>query len=150
MKIERQSKILQLISKYDIETQDELAKRLTDEGLIVTQATISRDIRELKLTKISIANGKQKYVVLPNQENKLNEKFIRVFRNGFSSMDRAENLIIIKTLNGMAMAVGAAIDSLNYDEIVGTIAGDDTIFCAVRTQKDAIDIMEKLNKIIHV
>ncbi len=147
MKIERQTKILQLISQYDIETQEDLANKLIEEGFIVTQATISRDIRELRLTKIATADGKQKYVVLPNKGTKLNEKFIRIFRDGFSSMDRAGNLIVLKTLNGMAMAVAAAIDSIQYDEVVGCIAGDDTIFCAVRTEQDAIKIMEKLSKL---
>lgn len=130
MKIERQTKILQLISQHDIETQEDLANKLIEEGFIVTQATISRDIRELRLTKIATADGKQKYVVLQNKETKMNEKFIRVFfRDGFfSSMDRAGNLIVLKTLNGLAMAVAAAIDSLQYDEVVGCIAGDDTIF----------------------
>lgn len=149
MKIERQTKILQLINHYDIETQEELASRLIEEGFIVTQATISRDIRELRLTKISTSDGKQKYVVLKNKETKLNEKFIRVFKDGFSSMDRAGNIIVLKTLNGMAMAVAAAIDSLNFDDIVGSIAGDDTIFCAVRTENDAIRIMEKMNKLVN-
>lgn len=149
MKIERQTKILQLINQYDIETQEDLASRLIEEGFIVTQATISRDIRELRLTKIATSDGKQKYVVLKNKETKLNEKFIRVFKDGFSSMDRAGNMIVLKTLNGMAMAVAAAIDSLSYDDIVGCIAGDDTIFCAVRTESDAIRIMEKMNKLVN-
>lgn len=149
MKIERQTKILQLINQYDIETQEDLAGRLIEEGFIVTQATISRDIRELRLTKIATSDGKQKYVVLKNKETKLNEKFIRVFKDGFSSMDRAGNIIVLKTLVGMAMAVAAAIDALNFDDIVGCIAGDDTIFCAVRTENDAIRIMEKMNKLVN-
>ncbi|GMQ64110.1 MULTISPECIES: arginine repressor [Vallitalea] len=149
MKIERQTKILQLINHYDIETQEDLASRLIEEGFIVTQATISRDIRELRLTKIATSDGKQKYVVLKNKETKLNEKFIRVFKDGFSSMDRAGNIIVLKTLVGMAMAVAAAIDALNFDDIVGCIAGDDTIFCAVRTENDAIRIMEKMNKLVN-
>ncbi|MCT4687554.1 arginine repressor [Vallitalea sp.] len=149
MKIERQTKILQLINHYDIETQEDLASRLIEEGFIVTQATISRDIRELRLTKIATLDGKQKYVVLNNKETKLNEKFIRVFKDGFSSMDRAGNIIVLKTLVGMAMAVAAAIDALSFDDIVGCIAGDDTIFCAVRTENDAIRIMEKMNKLVN-
>ncbi len=79
----------------------------------------------------------------------LNEKYIRVLQDGYLSMDRAMNLIVIQTLTGMAMAVAAAIDALDFDEIVGSIAGDDTIFCAVRTEDDCISIMEKLNRIIH-
>lgn len=148
MKIERQTKILELISQKDIETQEELAQLLTDQGFIVTQATISRDIRDLKLTKVTSADNKQKYVVLPTKEKNLNEKYIRVLRDGFTGIDRAQNMIVIQTLTGMAMAVAAAIDSLDYEEVVGCIAGDDTIFCAVRTEKDAIHIMESLNKIV--
>lgn len=148
MKIERQTKILQLISERVVETQDDLAKFLTDEGFEVTQATISRDIRDLKLTKVALNDGRQKYVVLQNKTNNLSEKYIRVLQDGFIGMDRAMNMIVIKTLTGMAMAVAAAIDALDFDEVVGSIAGDDTIFCAVRTEKDSISMMEKLNKIV--
>lgn len=148
MKIERQTKILQLISEREIETQDELAQLLTEMGFIVTQATISRDIRDLRLTKVPTPEGGQKYVVMQVKESNLSEKYIRVLQDGFVGMDRALNLIVIKTLTGMAMAVAAAIDAIDFDEVVGCIAGDDTIFCAVRTEKDAINMMEKLNKII--
>lgn len=148
MKIERQTKILQLISEREIETQDELAQLLTEMGFIVTQATISRDIRDLRLTKVPTPNGGQKYVVMQVKESNLSDKYIRVLQDGFVGMDRAMNLIVIKTLTGMAMAVAAAIDAIDFDEVVGCIAGDDTIFCAVRTEKDAINMMEKLNKII--
>ncbi len=148
MKIERQTKILQLISENVIETQDELAKRLTEEGFEVTQATISRDIRDLKLTKVSLNDGRQKYVVHQNKAANLNEKYIRVLQDGFVGMDKALNMIVIKTLSGMAMAVAAAVEALDFDEVVGCIAGDDTIFCAVRSEDDAITMMEKLNKIL--
>lgn len=149
MKIERQSKILQLINEMDIETQEELANKLLENGFLVTQATVSRDIRDLKLTKVTVANGKQKYAVLPDKESNLSEKYIRVFRDGFVGMDRAENIIVLKTLTGMAMAVAAAIDALNFDEVVGCIAGDDTIFCAVRSESNAIHVMERFNRIAH-
>ena len=147
MKIERQTKILQLISEGIVETQDELARLLTEEGFEVTQATISRDIRDLKLTKVAISDGRQKYVVLQNKTTNLNDKYIRVLQDGFIGMDRAMNMIVIKTLTGMAMAVAAAVDAIDFDEVVGCIAGDDTIFCAVRSEKDTISMMEKLNKI---
>ncbi len=147
MKIERQTKILQLISERIVETQDELAGLLTEEGFEVTQATISRDIRDLKLTKVAINDGRQKYVVLQNKTTNLNDKYIRVLQDGFIGMDRAMNMIVIKTLTGMAMAVAAAVDAIDFDEVVGCIAGDDTIFCAVRSEKDTISMMEKLNKI---
>lgn len=149
MKIERQSKILQLINEYDIETQEDLANKLLENGFLVTQATVSRDIRDLKLTKVTISNGKQKYAVLPDKESNLSEKYIRVFRDGFTGMDRAEHIIVIKTLTGMAMAVAAAIDALSFEEVVGCIAGDDTIFCAVRTEANAIHVMERFNRIVN-
>jgi len=147
MKIERQTKILQLISERIVETQDELARLLTEEGFEVTQATISRDIRDLKLTKVVINDGRQKYIVLKNKATNLNDKYIRVLQDGFVGMDRAMNMIVIKTLTGMAMAVAAAVDAIDFDEVVGCIAGDDTIFCAVRSENDTITMMEKLNKI---
>lgn len=149
MKIARQTKIIELINHNDIETQEDLAHLLMADGFEVTQATISRDIRDLKLTKVATGDGKQKYVVLPTNETNLNEKYVRIFINGYSGMDRAGNLIVIKTLTGMAMAVAAAIDAMHFDDVVGSIAGDDTIFCAMRSEEDAVALMEKLNKVAH-
>lgn len=148
MKVRRQSKIIELINKYNIETQEELADLLTEAGYNVTQATISRDIRELKLTKVAVDNGKQKYIVLQNQEAKLSEKYVRVLRDGFISMDMAQNLLVIKTVSGMAMAVAAAIDALHINGIVGCIAGDDTIMCAIRSADETHVVMQKINKLI--
>ena len=148
MKIKRQTKIIELITKNDVETQEELADLLNEAGYNVTQATISRDIRELKLTKVSSEKGKQKYIVLQKQEAGLSEKFVRVLRDGFVSMDRAQNIMVIKTVSGMAMAVAAALDALHINGIVGCIAGDDTIMCAIRTVEDTIDVMEKVNKLV--
>lgn len=147
MKLERQTKIIQLISQNDIETQEELAERLTQEGFVVTQATISRDIRDLKLSKVSSADGRQKYVILPSNAKNLTEKYIRVFRDGYAGMDRAGTMIVVKTLTGLAMAVAAAIDAMNFEEVVGSIAGDDTIFCATRSEEDAKAVMDKMNRI---
>ncbi len=147
MKAERQSKILQLIKKYEIETQEELANQLIASGFQVTQATISRDIRELKLTKITTSTGGQKYAVLNPQEQHISDKLIRVFRDAFVSMDRAQNILVIKTLTGMAMAVAAALDAMNFHEIIGCIAGDDTIFCAIRTEEDTLEVMKKLQRL---
>lgn len=148
MKIGRQTKIIELISKYNIETQEELAELLEQAGYNVTQATISRDIRELKLTKIAVDNGRQKYIVLKNQESGLNEKYVRVLRDGFVSMDIAQNIIVIKSISGMAMAVAAALDALHFDGIVGCIAGDDTVMCVIRSNEEAEKVMEKLIKIV--
>lgn len=149
MKIKRQSKILELINNYDIETQEELADRLKEAGFEVTQATVSRDIRKLKLTKVSNDKGIQKYSVIGKTEQDISYKYIRVFKEGFVSMDIAQNILVLKTITGMAMAVAAAMDAFNYPEIVGTIAGDDTIFCAVRSDEEALKLMEKLNRILN-
>lgn len=149
MKISRQSKIIELINKYDIETQEELAERLMKDGYNVTQATVSRDIRELKLTKVAVDGGRQKYIVLQKAEPGMSEKYTRVLRDGFLSMDMAQNILVIKTVSGMAMAVAAALDALQMNSIVGCIAGDDTIMCAIRTVDDTVGVMEKLNRIIN-
>lgn len=148
MKVGRQSKIIELINKYDIETQEELADRLNQSGFNVTQATVSRDIRELKLTKASIDGNRQKYIVLNKQEVPLYEKYVRILKDGFVSMDRAQNILVIKTVSGMAMAVAAALDALHIHGIVGSIAGDDTIMCAVRDKEEVLLVMELLNKLM--
>ena len=148
MKTIRQSKMLELIRKNEIETQEELLAYLLQEGFAVTQATVSRDIRELKLTKIATANGKQKYAALNDTAMDLSEKYVRVLKDGYISMDMAQNILVIKTVSGMANAVCAAIDAMNIHEIVGTIAGDDTIMCAIRTTEDTVAIMKKLRKIV--
>lgn len=149
MKIGRQTKIIELINEFDIETQDELADLLTAAGYNVTQATISRDIRELKLTKVSVDNGKQKYIVLKSQESGLSEKYVRVLRECYVSMDIAQNIVVIKTVSGMAMAVAAAIDALHLKGLVGCVAGDDTVMCVIKTVEEAELIMEKINKLIN-
>lgn len=148
MKTNRQEKILELIHKNDIETQEELSSYLLREGYQVTQATVSRDIRELKLTKIAKSNGRQKYAVLEEKREDLSEKYVRVLRDGYVSMDMAQNILVIKTVSGMAGAVCAAIDAMLFHEIVGSIAGDDTIMCAVRTMEETRQLMKKLRKII--
>ena len=148
MKIARQSKIVELINEYDIETQEELAARLNAAGFKVTQATVSRDIRELKLTKVAMSNGRQKYAALTEANEDLSEKYTRVFRDAFVSMDMAQNILVIKTVSGMAMAVAAAIDAMHLHEIVGCIAGDDTIMCAVRSVDDTIAVMSRLRKLV--
>ncbi|SFR67440.1 arginine repressor [Anaeromicropila populeti] len=149
MKVGRQTKIIELINKYDIETQEELADLLNADGYNVTQATISRDIRELKLTKVSVDGNHQKYIILQNQESGLYEKYVRVLRDGFLSMDRAQNILVVKTVSGMAMAVAAALDNLNINGIVGCIAGDDTIMCAIRDNDAVVNVMEKINKLVN-
>ncbi len=148
MKSNRHAKILELVKKYEIETQEELSERLLQAGFPVTQATVSRDIRELRLTKVSRGGGRQKYAVVNEDHTHMLEKYTRVFRDGFVSMDMAQNILVIKTVSGMAMAVAAALDHMDCHEIVGSIAGDDTIMCAVRTVEDTVSLMERLRKIV--
>lgn len=150
MKAERHAKIIELIRKHNIETQEELADRLNEEGYNVTQATVSRDIRELKLTKVADGAGRQKYVFLDGKDNSMSDKFIRILKEAYVSVDMAQNILVVKTVSGMAMAVAAAIDSMNYHEIVGCIAGDDTIMCAVRTVEDTKNLMDKIHKLVKV
>ena len=149
MKTKRQTKMLELIKKHDIETQEELSDYLQKEGYQVTQATVSRDIRELKLTKVAMSNGRQKYADLTEANEDLSEKYTRVFRDAFVSMDMAQNILVIKTVSGMANAAGAALDNMNYSEVVGCIAGDDTIACINRSTDDTIILMDKIKKIIN-
>lgn len=148
MKIKRHDKIRELVSKYEIETQEELAEYLNKEGFNVTQATVSRDIRELKLSKMPNGKGRQCYTLMKKEDDELKDKFIRIFKDGCVSLDMAQNILVIKTVSGLAMAVAAALDGLHFSPIVGTIAGDDTIFCVVRTEEDAIDLVKEIRKII--
>ncbi|MEY8392492.1 arginine repressor [Lachnospiraceae bacterium] len=148
MKSKRHTKILEIISKNSIETQEELLDCLEQEGFQVTQATVSRDIRELKLTKVAGSAGRQKYVAFNETHKDLSEKYSRIFKDGFLSMDMAQNILVIKTVSGMAMAVAAALDAMDCHEIVGSIAGDDTIMCAVRTVEDTVLLMKRLRKIV--
>ena len=163
MKLERHSKIVELIGKYEIETQEELAEKLTQAGFNVTQATVSRDIRELKLTKVPGENGRQRYMVLESPRGTSASKYIRILKDGFVSMDMAQNILVIKTVSGTdfagnvavihcrtgtAQAVAAALDAMHREDVVGTIAGDDTIMCAVRSVDDTIIVMEKIKKMV--
>ena len=147
MKSDRHAKIVELIGKFDIETQEELAEKLNQSGFNVTQATVSRDIRELKLTKVATEGKKQKYALLQNSEG-MGDKYIRVLKDGFVSMDMAQNILVIKTVAGMAMAVATAIDEMHWHEVVGCIAGDDTIMCAIRSVEETKTVMEKVRKIV--
>lgn len=148
MKRQRHEVVVDLINRYDIETQEELAAYLREEGFDVTQATVSRDIRELKLSKIATGNGRQKYIIFRNDDSHLGDRFIRVLRDGFVSMSMAQNILVVKTVQGMAMAVAAAIDAMKFPEIVGCIAGDDTIMAAVKSVDDTMAVMDKINKIL--
>lgn len=148
MKKDRHAKIVELIENYDLETQEELAEKLRQEGYDVTQATVSRDIRELKLSKVSLGGGRQKYVLLKEQHGEMGEKYVRVLQEGMSSMGMAQSLLVVKTVPGMAMAVAAALDAMHMREIVGTIAGDDTIMLAVRCAEEAEIVKNKIDDVL--
>lgn len=147
MKEKRQSKIKEIIESKNIETQDELLAELTSAGFSTTQATISRDIRELKLTKISDGNGKQKYTIIQNTDTDVMKKYHQVLSAGVLTMDYAENMIVIRTVSGMAMAVAAALDNMNIQGFMGCIAGDDTIFCVARSNAFCKEIIADIKKV---
>ena len=149
MKAKRQEKIIEIIEQYNIETQDELADKLAQAGFQTTQATISRDIRELKLTKLAYPGGRQKYIALKNQELHIDKKYKRVLSDAITNMEPAQNIIVIKTVSGMAMACAAAIDSLGIEGIVGTIAGDDTIMCIAKDNAYAVNVIDNLKREIN-
>ncbi|MDO4622737.1 MAG: arginine repressor [Eubacteriales bacterium] len=148
MKLARQAEILKIIHTYDIETQEELARKLVQHGFEVTQATVSRDIREMKLTKVTGENGRLHYTLLQKQDQDTAGRYVRVLKDAVLSIDTAENLLIIKTVSGMAMAAAAVLDEMDWGEIAGTIAGDNTIFCAIRTKDEALWVMDKLRKML--
>ncbi len=148
VKKKRQDRIIELIGRHEIETQEELADRLCEAGYQVTQATVSRDIRELKLSKIPVGKGRQKYIAFTRDESHLGDKYIRVLKEGYVSMAPAQNLVVMKTVSGMAMAVAAAVDALKIEEIVGCIAGDNTIMMATGSEAAALAVMDKIERMI--
>lgn len=148
MKITRHARILELVERYDIGTQEELADYLNKDGFQVTQATISRDIRELKLTKVQTPDGRQKYAVMQQRPAQQNEKYLMVLRQGLIAMDQAGNLLVIRTVSGMAMAVAAALDEMKWPELAGCIAGDDTVFCAVHTPEETSVLEDRIRQLL--
>jgi len=148
LKIKRHSKIIDLINNNEIETQEELADMLRQSGFEATQATVSRDIRDLKLLKAPGGKGRQKYVVSGSVADQVSDRLIRVFRDGVVSVDSANNIVIIKTLEGLAMGVAASLDSMGLSEIMGSIAGDDVIMCVTKTDEAASELIYRLNGIL--
>lgn len=146
MKYERHAKILEIIENNIIETQEELAEKLKEEGMDVTQATISRDIKELRLIKIMDESGRYRYAPFSQNENKISDKLLTVFTQSYVSGDYANNIVVVKTLPGMAQASASAVDSLKWPEIVGTIAGDDTIMIICRAEKIAEELVNRFNR----
>ncbi len=148
MKKNRHDKIIELIARNVVETQEQLANMLRDEGYDVTQATVSRDIRQMKLSKQVTEDGRQKYVYSTADSEAMQDKYVSVLRAGYVSMDVAQNILVIKTVSGMAMALAAAIDAIEFPEIVGCIAGDDTIMVAIKTVDEANMVMDKLKEMM--
>lgn len=140
MKYSRHSKIIEIIKDYEVETQQELARLLKTKGFDVTQATVSRDIKELRLVKILGQNGKYKYARSNESSQLVSERFMKLFKDAVIEIDMANNILVVKTLVGSANAAAAAIDALDVKKIVGTIAGDDTIFLLMKNKKDALEI----------
>ena len=148
MKKNRHDKIIELINSHVVETQEQLASLLKESGYDVTQATVSRDIRQMKLTKQVTEDGRQKYVYTTADPEVMHDKYVNVLRAGFVSVDVAGNLLVIKSVSGMAMALATAIDALDIPEVVGCIAGDDTIFVAIKTEEDALSVMKDFKGMI--
>ncbi len=146
MKYERQAKILELIEKHIVETQEELSGLLRENGFDATQATVSRDMKELKLVKIAVGDGRSKYSALLSQHFLLQGQLLDVFRSAYLSSDYANNMVLVNTLPGMAQAVASAIDSLKLGEVLGTIAGDDSVLIVCRAEKYAEEIVSILNR----
>ena len=143
MKVARHEKIIELIRQYEIDTQEELAARLNEAGFKVTQATVSRDIRALKMTKVAGSNGKSRYAILEEHTpDVLSDK------DAVISMNIGQNIVVVKTIPGMAMAAAAALDAMKWPEILGCIAGDDTIMCVVKTSEQAPGVVQKLGGIL--
>lgn len=146
MKNYRHQKIMELIQNNNIETQEELAQRLDEAGFPVTQATVSRDIKQLQLRKVPTKSGRQCYAPYVPGEPVLNDRLCRVLKDGFVSMDAAQNILVVRTVSGMAMAVAAAIDATQIPKLVGCIAGDDTVMCVIRSNEDVPAVMDMLTE----
>lgn len=148
MKYDRHAKIIEIIKRHDIETQEELVEKLRKMGMEVTQATISRDIKELRLIKIMNEKGRYKYAVINSSEGSISEKLLKVFRESFLTCDYANNIVVVKTLPGMAQAAASAIDSMKWAGVIGSIAGDDTIMIVCRAEKIAEELTEKFERMV--
>lgn len=148
MKSKRHNKVLEIINQYEIETQEELAEELKRNGFNVTQATVSRDIKILKLVKMQSSSGKYRYVAPSKEERGINDKLYSILKNAAISAEKVDKFVVLKTLTGTASAVAEAIDNLYTEDVAGTIAGDNTIFILVRTDENAEELILKVRKII--
>ena len=148
MKVARHAKILEIINSRDIETQEELAEQLKIIGMDITQATVSRDIKELKLIKVLSNRGRYKYASIAPIEKFLSDKLVNVFSQTVLSVENIDKFIVIKTISGSASVAAEAIDSLNFQGIAGTIAGDNTMFILVRTLQQSNELVQRIKKMM--
>lgn len=149
MRYSRQNKIIELISNNEIDTQDKLVSMLKECGYEVTQATISRDIKELQLVKTLTSSGKYKYSVHKSQDLPVSDRFVKIFRETITSVDASGNIIVVKTLSGCANAAGEAIDTSNFDHIIGSLAGDNTLLLIADSPENVPEILEKFDRMLN-
>lgn len=148
MKNYRHQKIMEIIQSYEVETQEELAELLAEAGFSVTQATVSRDIKQLNLKKVPKSSGRQCYSMSSGSEPVRGDRLVSILKAGYVSMEAAQNILVIKTVSGMAMAVAAAIDAMSIPGMLGSIAGDDTIMCAIRSEQDVKGVMQAIDGLL--
>lgn len=144
----RQLKLIEIINKNEIETQEALAEALRNEGYLVTQATVSRDIKDLGLIKVMTHNKTYKYAQPASTEQKSSGKMLNLFRECVISIDYAGHLIVIKTVSGGANSAATLVDKLNFPEVMGCVAGDDTILVVIKDQQKIVPIVEKLKSLL--
>ena len=150
MRLSRQNKILEIIKTNEVETQEQLLELLRDSGYNVTQATVSRDIRELQLIKGQTKEGKHRYISGNYDDRPISERFIRIFRETVLSYDAAQNLIIVKALSGCAGAAGEAIDCLSLEHIVGSVGGDNTLLVVVDHEDNVQSVIDEFDKLMNL
>lgn len=148
MKTVRQVAILDIIEKQEIETQEELASALNARGIRVTQATVSRDIKELRLLKVLTPSGKYKYATGDQADNNLTDRFIRMLAESLLSVSSANNLIVVKTLSGSANVAAEALDSMHWPEVLGTLAGDNTVLLIIRSNEETITVTNRIREMM--
>ena len=149
MRNSRQNAILDIIKKQEVETQEKLASLLREAGYDVTQATVSRDIKDLQLVRVFSSNGKYKYAAIDRVDAPISERFVRIFRETVVSYAEAQNLILIKTLPGCGGSAGEAVDHLELSHIVGTVAGDNTMLVVVDNEKNVAPILKAFDKLLN-
>ncbi len=149
MKTKRHAKILEIIHSTPVDTQDELLRRLKENGFEVTQATVSRDIKELRLIKTLDNDGRYRYSTVRQENDHISSKFHSLFADAVTGIDYAGNIVVVKCLTGMAQAACAAMDSLHWDNLVGTLAGDDTFLCITKSEAQSVELATSLKKLLH-